>query len=65
METNLLLSARGEYMVDRIFQSMDSDGKNNTKGIHGDGKAGCTEIRTPGAGARAKKVCWIGLSLLK
>ena len=29
METNLLLSARGEYMVDRIFQSMDSDGKNN------------------------------------
>lgn len=42
METNLLLSARGEYMVDRIFQSMDSDGKNNTKGIHGDGKAGST-----------------------
>ena len=65
METNLLLSVRGEYMVERISQSMESEGENNTKSIHGDGKAGSTKKRTSGMGARAKKGCWIGFSLLK
>lgn len=49
-----LLSASKEYMVDRIFQSMEFKGENNTEGIHGDGKAGGTEIR-PGAGAGAQE----------
>ena len=52
-------------MVERISQSMESEGENNTKSIHGDGKAGSTKKRTSGMGARAKKGCWIGFSLLK
>lgn len=53
-----LLSASKEYMVDRIFQSMQFKGENNTEGIHGDGKAGDTEIR-PGAGAQERWLDWM------
>lgn len=49
-----LLSASKEYMVDGIFHSMEFKGENNTEGIHGDGKAGSTEIR-PGAGTGAQE----------
>lgn len=36
VKTNLLLSAREEYMVDKPLQSMESEGGNDTKGIRGD-----------------------------
>lgn len=36
VKTNLLLSAREEYMVDKAFQSMESERDNDTKGIHSD-----------------------------
>lgn len=65
IKANLLLSAREKYMVGRIFQSMESELENNTKGIHGDEKAGSAEIRTPGEGTRTKKGCWIGFCMLK
>lgn len=59
-----LLSASKEYMVDRIFHSVEFKGENNTEGIHGDGKAGSTEIRL-GQGQELRKGGWIGCSLLK
>lgn len=43
-----LLSASEEHMVERLFQSMEFNGENNIKGIHGDGNAGSSEIRTQG-----------------
>lgn len=52
-----LLSASKEYMVDRIFQGMEFKGENNTEGIHGDEKAGGTEIR-PRSGAGAQEM-WL------
>lgn len=59
------MSANEEYMVDRIFQSMKFNTENNTEGIHGDGKAGSSEIRTQGQRQGFRKGGWIGCSLLK
>lgn len=36
VKTNLLLSAREEYMVDKTFQSIESGRDNPPGGIHGD-----------------------------
>lgn len=38
-------------MVDRISQSKKSKGENNTGYIHGNERAGNTELRIPEAGA--------------
>lgn len=35
VKTNLLLSAREEYSVDKPLQSLESEGENDAKGILG------------------------------
>lgn len=44
---------------------MKFKGENNTKGLHGDGKSGSTEIRTQRQGQELRKDGWVGCSLLK
>lgn len=55
VKTNLLLSAREECMVDKTFQSMEPEGENDTRGIHGDEGSEHRNKNTRGRGGSSRK----------